>query len=320
MTLTKENSSQGGLARAKALTREQRVAIGKKAISARYGIPPKATHKGNFLVDFGIDVECYVLDDEQKTAVLSQRGMGSILGFKDGSDLMRFLNSEKIAARGDAILRSKLENPLIFQGPGATRFHGYGAADLIDICEVILKADREGKLQKRQKRHALQAQILTEASAKSGITQLVYALADFDATREETISRYKIYVSEVAHKWRNEFPDELYAEWYRLYDLKKPKRSHPWICRNLTVSHIYTPLAKSNGELLDVLRLTRDQAGVRHTKRLYTFLEERFGIKELRHQIGRILGIAQASETREVYEGHIRRIFGNVPSPEEDEG
>jgi len=44
----------------------------------------RATHKGNFKEDFGIDVDCYVLDDEQKTAVISQRGMGATLGFSEG--------------------------------------------------------------------------------------------------------------------------------------------------------------------------------------------------------------------------------------------
>ncbi|WP_448124160.1 hypothetical protein [Pseudomonas veronii] len=45
-----------------------------------------ATHKGSFEADFGLDVECYVLGDEKKTAVISQRGMalrqhlGQLLG------------------------------------------------------------------------------------------------------------------------------------------------------------------------------------------------------------------------------------------------
>ena len=33
-----------------------------------------ATHKGNFQEHLGVDVECYVLNDPSKTAVISQSG------------------------------------------------------------------------------------------------------------------------------------------------------------------------------------------------------------------------------------------------------
>src|SRR3954468_226167 len=59
----------GGLARAKALTPERKRQIAAKAAAARWGKLPRATHRGNFREDFGIDVDCYVLDDDQKTAV-----------------------------------------------------------------------------------------------------------------------------------------------------------------------------------------------------------------------------------------------------------
>lgn len=62
--------------------------------SARWGA--RATHKGNFKVDFGIDIDCYVLDDEQKTAVISQRGMGAALGFSEGgSRLPSFVKGQR---------------------------------------------------------------------------------------------------------------------------------------------------------------------------------------------------------------------------------
>ena len=55
-----------------ALTPEQRRAIAKRGAAARWGEKPaQATHRGNFKDEFGIDVECYVLDDEHKTAVIS---------------------------------------------------------------------------------------------------------------------------------------------------------------------------------------------------------------------------------------------------------
>src|SRR5688500_15749330 len=73
--------AKGGIARAEALSAEERRSIAVKAAAARWGDkPPKATHRGNFKEEFGIDVECYVLDDEQKTAVISKRGMSAAIG------------------------------------------------------------------------------------------------------------------------------------------------------------------------------------------------------------------------------------------------
>src|SRR5438309_11804575 len=77
--------AKGGLARAEALSPEQRRRIAVKAAEARWGKPSRATHKGNFQEEFGIDVECYVLNDDQKTAVVSPRGMSAALGLKGTS-------------------------------------------------------------------------------------------------------------------------------------------------------------------------------------------------------------------------------------------
>src|SRR6266576_1592852 len=78
-------ASKGGLARAEKLTPEQRSEIARGAVQARWARAgkeplPKATHKGSFKEEFGTDVDCYVLNDEQKTAVISQTGMGQALG------------------------------------------------------------------------------------------------------------------------------------------------------------------------------------------------------------------------------------------------
>jgi hypothetical protein len=98
--------------------RRSGVLVSQKAAKARWGEkPPRATHKGNFREEFGIDVECYVLNDEAKTGVISQRGMAAALGLKDSSGLAlpKFLAGVKIAPYVGSELGEKLQNPLIFQ-------------------------------------------------------------------------------------------------------------------------------------------------------------------------------------------------------------
>lgn len=309
-----EKKALGGLARAEALDPERRIEIAKRAALARWG--SKATHKGSFKDDFGIDVDCYVLDDEQKSAVISQRGMSEALGLggTSGVALPRFLNGEKIAPYVGRELREKLENPIIFQGvtPGANTppmvVHGYDVTILIDICKAVLKAESEDKLLKRQEHIAKQAHIIVSASAKAGIKQLVYALSGYDSTREEVIAAFKFYVREEARDYEREFPNQLYREWYRLYQLPEPERNKPWKFKHLTVNQVWWPLAHSSGRILELARLQRTKSDVRR-KRLHQFLSD-IGVKALRQHLGQLLGIAQVSSDKVEYEKHVRKIFG----------
>ncbi|MDX2263550.1 MAG: P63C domain-containing protein [Hyphomicrobiales bacterium] len=306
--------ARGGVARAEALTPKARRDIAKKAAAARWGY--KATHKGTFIEDFGVDVDCYVLDDEQKTAVISQRGMGAALGLGEGgSRLPAFIKGEKIVPFIGRELGEKLENPLVFQWspaganqPPPSVVNGYDVTILIDLCKAIIKADEEGKLLKRQEHIAKQAQIIVNASAKSGIKHLVYALSGYDATREEIIRAFKFYVQQEARDYEREFPNQLYREWYRLYELPEPERNKPWKFKHLTVNHVYWPLAKSNGKILELTKVQKAESGERH-RRLHQFLSE-VGVKALRQHLGRLLGIAEMSDHREQYERSVQRIFG----------
>lgn len=102
-----------------------------------------AIHKGNFKERFGIDVECYVVDDATKTAVISQKGMGKALGLSDrGNAFPRFLASQAMSDFVGAELKQKLENPLKFQwGSGGADqppalINGNDATLLIDVCDA----------------------------------------------------------------------------------------------------------------------------------------------------------------------------------------
>ncbi len=166
--------ARGGVRRAQVLSPEERRQIAIKGATARWGEKPlQATHKGNFKEDFGIDIECYVLNDAQKTAVISQRGMGAALGIGSiGSRLPRFIAGKAIAAFVGPELREKVENPLIFQarvgGPETlTQVHGYDVTILIDLCKAVIKAEADGKLLPSQAHIARQAHINLNASGKS---------------------------------------------------------------------------------------------------------------------------------------------------------
>lgn len=303
-------------ARAASLPKEQRVAIAAKAAAARWGKPFKTVGSGNFLFDFGVDVDCYVLDDPGKTAVISQRGMGQAMGFsKRGDRLRSFVNSKAMEGFIGQDLRDKLENPVVFQHKGASAgsavstAHGYDATILIDICNAVLAARAAGKLKgDRYARMIEQAQILVSSSAKSGIRNLVYALAGYSPSTAEVIEAFKLYVREEAKKYEREFPPELYEQWQRLYQITMPERGKPWHFKHLTIKHIFGPLAESNGKLLQLLRMIKSNSG-KTSNKLFQFLNE-IGARALRMHLGRVLEMAESSEDAKEYERKIVQRFG----------
>lgn len=308
--------SKGGKARKAVLTPLERAAIAKRAAQARWGARPlRATHKGNFEGDFGINVECYVLDDAQKTAVVSQRGLGTALGFGDsGTALTRFLATKAMETPRGTEIREKLSKPLIFQWsaaggeqpPGA--IYGFDVTILIDICRAIIEAESNGAIGRRSARIIEQAHVILNASAKAGIKGLAYALAGYNPTAQEVIEAFKLYVQEEAKKYEKEFPNELYMQWHRLYKIPVPVRGKPWPFRHLTVKHIYYPLAQSNGRIYELVKALKANDGNRQ-KKLFQFLSE-VGARALRMQLGRVLEMSESSKTKEEYERKIIERFG----------
>ncbi|MGJ5000528.1 P63C domain-containing protein [Bradyrhizobium sp. HKCCYLRH2060] len=313
----REAGKVGGAKRAEVLSPERRTEIAQKAALTRWGKLPQATHKGSFKEEFGIDVECYVLDDANKTAVISQTGMARALGLPSrGGAFPRFLGNKAMSETLGTEEREKTQNPLKFQSPSggigappSTIVHGYDVTLLIDICKAIIKAESEKKfIPGRYDRIAQQAHIIVGASAKSGIKHLVYSLAGYNPTAEEVIAAFKLYVQEEAKRYEPEFPNELYAAWYRLYNIPVLQRGKPWHFKYLTVNHIYHPLAESNGKVLELLRALKAKGGDQKAK-LFQFLNK-IGARALRIQLGRVLEMAESSPNKESYERKIVERFG----------
>lgn len=312
--------AKGGLAVAQKMTAEQKADRARQGAAARWGL--KATHKGNFSKAIGIDIDCYVLNDQAKTAVISQRGMAAALGLGEGgSALPRFVSGKTVAKALGVEILEKVLNPLIFKGdilgvkaPPMGDVNGYDVGLLIDICKSLVEANTRGELLKSHTNIVAHANVIMGASAKAGIQGLVYALAGYDRTREEVIEAYKMYVREEAREYEREFSPELYAEWYRLYGLARPERGRPWEFRYLTIDHIYRPLANSHGKVFDLAKTSKASHGEPGNK-IHQFLSE-IGVKALRTQVGKIMGIASVSESREEYEKFIsEKVYGQCPLP-----
>ena len=315
---TESIQSKGGKARVAALTKKELSESGKKAAAARWANKPaRAIHRGNFQKEFGINVACYVLNDPQKTAVISQRGMANALGLSgtSGQNLQRFLASRAMLKYAGPEVHQKLTQPLPFEwlSPGVKKppgtIYGFDVTLLIDICKAVIQAETDDALDTRHEHIAAQAHVILGASAKAGIKGLVYALAGYNPTAAEVIESFKMYVQAEAKKYAKEFPPELYKAWYRLYDIAPIQgRGRPWQFKRLTVDHIYVPLANSNGKILELARLEKANDGDRR-KKLLQFLSE-VGTRALRMHLGRVLEMAEDAEDKDAYEKKLVKRFG----------
>jgi hypothetical protein len=112
---------------------------------------------------------------------------------------------------------------------------------------------------------------------------------------------------EEARKYEPEFPNELYLQWHRLYEIPVPIRGKPWHFKHLTDRHIYYPLAQSRGKLYALLRALKAKDGDRAMK-LFQYLSE-IGARALR------IHLAKSSPGRREYEMKVvERVGGQQPA------
>ena len=175
----------------------------------------------------GLQLQCYVLETGQR--VLVQNTMISALGMKQGGNpkgrstgrdrLARFAAGQALEPYIDDELLSKLNDPIRFRTPrGGTVAYGYEATVLVDICEAVLKARDDKKLQTQQEHIARQCEVLVRGFARVGIIALVDEATGYQEVRDRN-ALHKIleaYISKELLPWTKRFPDEFYKELFRL--------------------------------------------------------------------------------------------------------
>jgi hypothetical protein len=280
---------------------------------------PNYTHTANMKEIFGVDVDCYILDDSAgRIRVIGQRGMTSALAIKGAGStgFMRTMSSKSLSRYIDSELRLKIDNPIEFGlFPGGIG-KGYKATILIDVCKAISAADQAGDLAPSQKNLAVQAAIIVNASAKFGIDNLIDRLTGFDDKRENYIEAFKVYVREEAAEYQKQFPRDFYDVCYQVYGLEcKHGKNHPQFFSYLTRNYVYSPLADSNGAILEnldkknpVIKKPDGKGGYRKYK-LHQFLEE-VGIAALQNQIGQFIAVGRLSRNKYELKRNFEKIQG----------
>ena len=328
--MSRSGAAKGGIARRDAMTPEQRSAVARKAVRARWArakgqqaevLPPSdvplAKHRG-FLNLLGMEIPCYVLDNGQR--VIGRTSATEMLtGIKGGGDLEKYL--------GVGALKPFINMELVLDGMAAFRLpeveglekavKGLPTDLLIDICQGFVRAleahgrpDTDTKLTKRQMEIAVNASMFVAACAKVGLDALVDEATGYQYDRAEDALQVKLraYLEDEMRKWEKTFPDELWMEFGRLTNWTGAVTKRPKYWGKLVMELIYEYLDP------DVAKWLKENAPKPiHGQNYHLWLSSQFGLKKLVEHIWMVIGIAKTCATMKELRDKMGAMYGRFP-------
>jgi hypothetical protein len=316
--------SKGGLARSASLSRDERKEIARKAALARWSkqevsLDPnamaEASHQGDLPIG-DVTLECYVLEDGRR--LFHKRGMAKALTLKSGGGnaFLKTISRKGLGSKIGPELWDKIENPIVFKPLNGDPAHGYDAGILIEICDAIVQARNDLSLAPSQAFLAVQAEIIIRSAAKVGIYALIDEATGFIADKRKAEYRelFQEFIRDELRQWEKEFPDQFFDMLYRLYGLKRrnPKSfKHPSFFGKFIRKYVYSPLANSNGAILEELEKKNPvvySSGGRRFK-MFQFLSDQVGLPAFRQHLWQVVGIGMGSADKASFDRAFSRAF-----------
>lgn len=320
-------ASEGGKARAEALSPEERADIARRAAEKRWQAEGKAvlraTHIGEITIG-SVTLPCAVLEDG--TRVLSQRGMlaalgrtGRATGIRDASafNLPPFLAAKNLKPfiSNDLLLASA---PIRFRPPAQGKSNliafGYRGEILPLICQVFLEAAADGALNNKQLHILEQCKSLGKGFAILGITALIDEATGYQEIRDRRALQAILdkFLLEEHAKWAKRFPDEFYQQIFRLrgWEWKGMKINRPGVVAAYTKDLVYARLAP--GVLQELERLNPIEESGRRAVKHHQFLTPDIGHPALQAHLIGIIAILRGSQTWAYAMKMVQRSFPKV--------
>lgn len=311
--------AQGGRARASSLSREERVAIARRAALSRWtedlpeaicGSPDRPLRIGDAAI------QCYVLEDG--TRVLTQAD------FLESIDRHRKANVRREGTEGrlPAILQGKgltpfltdeiieTATPIAFRTPSGNRASGYRAEALPMVCELYLQLRDSGNLPSNQEHVARAADVLVRGLAQVGIIALVDEATGYQAFRERNAlaAILEAFIDKELQPWVSTFPDDFYRELFRLRgldylrDTVKRPQYFGWITNDI----IYRRLAP--GVLTQLRDVTPRNESGRRKHKYFQHLTTNVGYPKLREHLGSVVTLMKLSTDWNQFQRQLDRI------------
>lgn len=278
-----------------------------------------------------LNLPCYVLEDG--TRVISGRGMQDVLklvdeekpksGQKAGTRLSRFFGYNNLKPfifnENDP---DHYEPIICYQGN--TKINGYEATLLVDICNGVLEARRQGvKFTERQSLIAQQCEILVRSFAKVGIIALIDEATGYQYEREKLELQVilKAYISEEILEWQRTFELSFYKEIFRLWNIPFTAdniKKKPLFVGKLTNELVYKNMPKGIFVLEKLKDKTPKTKGGNYRYRLHQSLTENAGKEALKKVIYSIETLAAISDTKTKFLRLVKDRYGQRELPFED--
>lgn len=262
--------------------------MNEKIIESKFGSPDHPLKIGNR------EIPCYVLADG--TRVLAQSGMIRSLGMargssrKGGDRLANFITQRAINPFISAKIRAAITSPIKFKSPSGI-IYGYEATILPDICEAVLTARENEKLQIQQAHIAKQCEILVRGLAVIGIIALVDEATGYQEVRDrEALQKIlEKYITDEWARWTKTFPDEYYRHLFRLKNMSYPPRtkSKPSYIGHWTNDIVYKRLAP--GVLKTLKEVNPKSSSGNRARKLHQHLTRDYGHPELKKHLDNII-------------------------------
>ena len=276
------------------------------------------------LVIGGIEIPCYVLEDE--TRVLSQRGVTAGIGLNPdaGFRMPQFMASRNISEYVSEDSMPALKRPVRFKNPvGGGIALGYPATFLNDICGAVLASRRAGTLSPVHTHIAERCELLLHGLATVGIIALVDEATGYQDIRERrTLAAIlERIVAKELQRWTKTFPYEFYLEiirlkgWPSFYAIKRPS-----VIGHYTNDIVYGRIAPGLLEELHSKNPTLPTGGRKH--RHHQWFTPELGHPLLKEHLAAVSALMRAAPNWNAFQRSLARAFpqmnSNLPLPLED--
>lgn len=294
--------AKGGVARAAALSDDQRKEIAQRAADARWN-KPHATHEG--VIRLGdVDIDVAVLNTGQR--VITQSGFMVGLGrarqakgrqyYKGDVNLPAFLTAQNLKP----FISSKLEvtsSQIEFRTKSGGRAFGYADELLPEVCDVFLRAARAGVLTHNQEHIADRARTIMKGLARLGIAGLIDEATGYQEVRDKQALQALLdeYLRKELAAWAKRFPDEFYEQIFRLrgWQWKGRGKNPPQVVASYTKDIVYARLAP---QILDELERRNPIERGRRKGAHHQFLTDDVGHPALAQHLHAVITLMRVSK------------------------
>ncbi len=306
----------GGHARALSLTAEQRTKIAQRAAARRWGTLREAISREGVLKIGGVELQCYVLDDE--TRVLARASFVRAIGrrgkvkggrrFDDEFQTPVFLSADNLKGFAPNGLEEN-SKPILFTYKDSEMI-GYRAELLPDVCDIFEDADRAGVLRSNQRHIATACRVLSRGLTRVGIIGLVDEATGYQRQRaaDALVKILEDFIAKELRPWIRTFPEEYYEHLFRLRGLSFPRDTvkRPQYFGHLTNDVIYRRIAP--GILEELKRLTPKKPSGRRGHQYFRRLSEDIGHPKLREHLASVVTVMMLSDTYDDFIAKLDRV------------